>query len=96
MRKSVFVIPKTTKSLENWGWIESSRYCQPTSSGFYSPPRGVDQMETIFVSLRDLTSPYASGNGLFTTPDQPFGLERRPGREGDPLSTKGPEESPGI
>lgn len=34
MRKSVFVIPKTTKSLENWGWIESSRYCQATSSGF--------------------------------------------------------------
>lgn len=24
IRKSVSVIPKTTKSLENWGWIELS------------------------------------------------------------------------
>lgn len=96
MRKSVFVIPKTTKSLENWGWIESSGYCQPKSSGFYSLPRGADQMETIFVSLRDLTSPYASGNGLFTTQDRPPGQESRPGREGDPLSTKRPEEFPGT
>lgn len=80
MGKSVFVIPKTTKSLENWGWIESSCHCQPSSSGFYSPPRGVDQMETIFVSLRDLTSPYASGNGLFKTQDQHLGPRKGAGK----------------
>lgn len=82
MGKSVFVIPKTTKSLENWGWIESSCHCQPSSSGFYSPTRGVDQMETIFVPLRDLTSPYASGNGLFKTQDQHLGPRKGAGKGG--------------